>query len=247
MDKDVILALLSSHVPLTPLGNIIFQYSLPPSLNSYGISFDKKMPGRISIRGYYEIFARDRDTEKSVQVTSHILEKIHTSIRKPRHIKYDAAIRSFEVHGNIFCIEFLLEDPSYDIIRGHFSYDPDTCSTCYGFSVGGQEGLDKCADCFGMGVEVGLTGDKKTDNDLLLGRTLYCSKELRDRCVAARRMKEEEIPDEEIEGIIYTAHIPIEYFLRSVFCAIHSGPYKNRVADHNRWEKEIRSLPIVYL
>lgn len=230
MDTNSTSALLFHHIPPTPLRDIIVQYSLPPSVASYGLSFDKKMPGRISARSYYEISARNKDTGESVHITQNVLQKIYHSIVKPGPIRYDAVVRAFAVHGNVFCIDFLLEDPSYDIIRSSVPYEPNICPTCRGFS---QEGLDKCTDCFGMGVEVGLRGDDKT--------------ELRNHCVSARRKKEREIPDEEIRGTVYESHARIEYSLKSLFCAIHSGEHNKRVADYNGWERKIRSLSVMHL
>lgn len=230
MNNNSAFDLLDPHIQPPPLRHIIIQYFLPPSISSYGMSFKKRMPGRISIRSYYEISAKDQHTGEGIHVTLDILQNVYAAVAKIGSVKYDAMETSYVIYGNVFSIDFILDDPSYDIIRKSLPYKPYECPTCYGFSI---DRSDKCEDCFGMGVEVGLRGDDK--------------KELRDRCESARRKKEGEVPDEEIRGVILILgpHIPIEFSLKSLFCAIHRGTPGGRIKDYNKWESDIRSLPML--
>lgn len=127
-------------------------------------------------------------------------------------------------------IESILEDPARGIVRGHFHGEMTICSTC---KCSLSEESDMCPDCYGVGFSVALGEDVK--------------KQLKNSCDSRRRWKENEIPDEEIQGTTYMRYVPIEYSLKSVFCTIHKGKREDRVKDYNEWERGVSLLPIISL
>lgn len=229
MDINAICTFLSPHIPIAPLRDLITQYSVPPSIASYGLSFSKKALGRISIRSYYEVSVRNKDTGEEMLVTSEILQEIHISVRTKSN-SYDTIAKIFMIYGSTFFIELILHDPARTEIYSYFPHEAYACKTCHLLP---SDGSDQCPDCFDFEFDLQLRND---DN-----------KELRDKCEALRSKGEKQIPDEEITGSIFIAPIHIEYSLKSVFCAICRGKHIDRMRDYNRWEGEVRSLPIVPL
>lgn len=97
---------LFSHLSPTPLHSIIFQYSRPPSLDSYGIFFNRIPPNKVTVRIYYKISLEGRGKERHLNVsrnrvggmiqTDDILRGIHAVMFKSDTMEYKIAMETFQ-------------------------------------------------------------------------------------------------------------------------------------------------------
>lgn len=84
MNLQILSTALNLHLSPTPLHSIIFQYSLPSSLNSYGISFDRVLSGKITIRMYFRLSiksGRSREGSREVPLLNMLLSNIDRAMK----------------------------------------------------------------------------------------------------------------------------------------------------------------------
>lgn len=207
----------------TPLHDIIFQYSLPPCLDSYGISFDKILTGKITARMYYKLSIEVRGNKRRAASISDILRCIH------RIVRYGMRNMKVSAHGDIIAVTGTIKDPARDIIRDEFPsilLHGGPCSKCRGLKIINEGNY--CPDCFGIGREI--------------TNECYNMSHPRTLCEEARMRRRTETPDEITKGLIQRFHGNTEITLTSIYTAFHVGTSKERILDYSEWEKGILSV-----
>lgn len=133
------------------------------------------------------------------------------------------------IHRDILVVDGTIRDPARDMIYDEFPsilLYSDPCAKCHGLKIDGQ---NYCSDCFGIGREI-----KANRHDTRDPKSL---------CEEARIRKIMEVPDEVVTCRLQRLRGTLEFTLTSIYTAFHVGTPEERILDHSKWEKRIRSIP----
>lgn len=227
MDFTSLCVILFPHFQIDELYEIIYQYSLPPSLQSYGISFDssKHLP---NLTCYFKLTSlKESISKKETIPTPEIMNKIFDIICCVNHMKYVVGEHTLELRGDTFILDAVLVDPRGESLRGfRLNYQAKciSCGTSYPIM-----GSDFCSYC------VYSSGGTIQGYDMTV---LYDMD---------RKEKEEEIVDEEIIGRVYVPGGDQYFFTLTCVWSEFSPAEEDKEDKHYEgWENDIQSLPLIH-
>lgn len=189
MDFKTLIVFILPHIPVENIGEIIFRYSSPISLNTFDIRFCSLPGGLPTLTCYFRISSLRKQVSaplcenKEETPTAGILERIFDTICRSQHMNYGLRKHRWSLYGEIFALEATIDDPS--IIMAYderLDYGRD-CIYCNKYAMSSSH---TCADCFD------LDGEDPIDMDF------------RTQCERERMEVENQEVDKEFSGLICT-------------------------------------------
>lgn len=224
MDLKSLSAHLLSHLSPTPLHAIIYQYTLPMSLASCGISFSNMHYSAITLRYYFSIESiKEKDGDRHKPLSMNIKMRIHRYIENNLRMDYEVKRRIIISYGDIFIIECVLNDPSHSAIYNSYRHIRSSCTICEGRRLGVRK---TCSSCYGTGLGIELDEDSNSD--------------LKSICDVLRLEKEKQIVDKHIHGSITSGGVIYNFHLLCIYSAFYVGSLEERTKDYSSWESEAR-------